>query len=134
MSPSLSPFANSPQRNHRPDGPNVPYVVPGKRRRAARDQQAALPVSSDGWTTCPCCRRTWLVVGADDVLLPECGCLGTDWGPGNRWRPCVPCGLKHMQDCEVFGEYVEPEEDFLPEWSPGKPHTHITSGRWRTTP
>jgi hypothetical protein len=122
---SLSPFDNSPQRSHRPDGPTVPFVVPGKRRRPARDQTTELPVSSDGWATCPDCRRTWLVTGADDVLLPECGCYGSDWSQANRWRPCCPCGLKHEQDCPDC-EGIDTEDDAaLPDqWSPGPAHIH----------
>jgi hypothetical protein len=116
---SLSPFENGPQRSHRPDGPTVPYVAPARRRRAARDA-ADLPVSTDGWSTCPSCLRTWQVTAKDDVLLPSCGCLGTDWSEANRWRSCLTCGLKHEQDCE---DCEDADGDTLPVWSPGAPHT-----------
>jgi hypothetical protein len=119
---SLSPFDTG--SNHRAvnDSHTAPLVIPSRRRRAARDV-GALPTSTDGWSTCPVCLRTWQVTAADDVLLPVCGCHGEDWTEANRWRPCTPCGHKHEQDCQGCVD-TETDDDWLPEhWEPGAPHT-----------
>ena len=81
---------------------------------------AVLPVSSDGWATCPGCSRTWLVTAADDVCIPPCGCHGTDWSDANRWRLCASCCEKHCAECD---QPSEPFSDEMPQWSPGTPHT-----------
>lgn len=110
----MSPFATAA----RVDPSHTPFIP---RRGRPKAPTAALPVSDDGWSTCPHCLRTWLVVAADDVLLPECGHLGTDWTQANRYRPCTSCANKHEAECD---DCEDPDGAVLPQWSPGTPHTH----------
>lgn len=120
---SLSPFDNNVSQ-HRAviDSHTAPLVIPSKRRRAARDV-GTLPVSTDGWSTCPVCLRTWEVTAKDDVALPECGCHGADWSAANRWRPCRSCAAKHEQDCQGCPDTGD-ADDLLPQsWSAGAQHT-----------
>jgi len=103
-----TPFGTESRHQPRLDAPNAPRTstTRGGRPKAPPGE---LPVADDGWSTCPICKRTWLVIGADDVWLPGCGAYGTDWHDGNRHRPCVPCGLAHERSCPVCG--LVPNED-----------------------
>jgi hypothetical protein len=53
-----------------------------------------------GESTCPLCGRTWTVTPLDDCFVPACGHYGTDVSPANKERPCEPCGMAHMRECE----------------------------------
>lgn len=117
---SLSPFDSTPNHRASYDGHTAPLVIPSRRRKAARDT-GELPTASDGWATCPVCARTWMVTAADDVDLPGCGCLGSDWSEANRWRPCARCAEKHRQDCDACDD--EPGDLLPQQWSAGAPHT-----------
>lgn len=50
-----------------------------------------------GISTCPICKRTWLVTPWADCMLPACGCYGDDASTGDR--PCESCGLGHASKC-----------------------------------
>jgi len=50
-----------------------------------------------GMSTCPICKRTWLVTPLDDCMVPYCGCFGNVTESGNR--PCERCGLHHTVHC-----------------------------------
>ena len=52
-----------------------------------------------GWSTCPLCRRRWLVTPVDDCLMPSCGCFGNDCEETNPNRPCEACGTYHYLHC-----------------------------------
>jgi hypothetical protein len=56
----------------------------------------AFPANENaGGSTCPICKRTWLVTPWDDCFLPSCGCYGTDASTGDR--PCESCGMAHRR-------------------------------------
>ena len=52
-----------------------------------------------GMSTCPICRKTWLVTPREDCLLPACGCYGNDTEATNQSRPCENCGMAHAFSC-----------------------------------
>lgn len=52
-----------------------------------------------GASTCPLCKRHWLVKPEDDCFLPDCGCFGADASADNKDRPCQDCGIAHAVRC-----------------------------------
>ena len=52
-----------------------------------------------GFSTCPICKRHWLVTVMNDCMLPACGCYGTDTSADNPNRPCETCGIRHAMNC-----------------------------------
>src|SRR5262249_43831460 len=60
---------------------------------------ASLPAVTAGESTCPVCKRHWVVTPSDDCLLPACGCFGSDTSPANPTRPCESCGMAHAFNC-----------------------------------
>lgn len=52
-----------------------------------------------GRSTCPICKREWLVTPFDDCMVPACGCYGTDTSAANPHRPCDDCGTSHAWAC-----------------------------------
>ena len=116
---SLSPFDSVPTGSRKFGGSTEPVVV---RSRRPKPEPVPLPVTDDGWSTCPGCDRTWLVLAHDDVHLPSCGCYGDDWHDGNRHRPCSSCGMKHEAECPDGTDPASQPEDELPQWVHGPAH------------
>ena len=54
-----------------------------------------------GCSTCPVCKKKWLVTVFEDCIIPACGCFGSmdNTGPENPNRPCEACGLAHAFSC-----------------------------------
>jgi len=52
-----------------------------------------------GISTCPICKKTWVVTIERDCMLPVCGCYGHDTGENNPNRPCEWCGISHAMNC-----------------------------------
>ena len=61
-------------------------------------------ITNAGISTCPICKRKWLVTPFDDCLMPNCGCFGFDTGPDNPNRLCENCGLLHSFNCKKLDE------------------------------
>jgi hypothetical protein len=53
-----------------------------------------------GMSTCPICKKEWLVTPSEDCMVPACGCFGNDASAANPNRPCEPCGIKHAWTCK----------------------------------
>lgn len=53
-----------------------------------------------GMSTCPMCKKHWLVTMRNDCLVPRCGCYGFGTGAENLNRPCEPCGIRHAMSCD----------------------------------
>jgi hypothetical protein len=64
---------------------------------------------SAGYSTCPICKRSWLVDIFDDCLLPSCGCYGEDTSADNPNRPCEDCGIRHALKCEKMPDNLSEE-------------------------
>ncbi len=60
-----------------------------------------------GASTCPLCRRFWLVTPQNDCCVPACGCFGRDTGPDNPARPCNGCGIQHALACSEMPQAME---------------------------
>ena len=56
-------------------------------------------MNDGGYSTCPVCKRHWLITVFDDCMLPECGCFGNDVSTHNPNRICESCGMKHVYIC-----------------------------------
>lgn len=59
------------------------------------------PMANKGVSTCPICKKTWLVTPLNDCLLPSYGCYGSDTESSNKNRPCHNCGISHRVNCKV---------------------------------
>ena len=53
-----------------------------------------------GKSTCPVCKKEWIVTPVEDCCLPVCGCFGSDTSASNPNRPCQNCGITHALKCE----------------------------------
>lgn len=70
-----------------------------------------MSATNAGYSTCPVCRRNWLVTPMDDCLLPVCGCFGSDTSERNFARPCESCGIEHFRTCTLRPQEAgEPKE------------------------
>lgn len=53
-----------------------------------------------GESTCPACKRHWIVTVFDDCMMPICGCFGHDVSANNPNRVCNGCGIQHAMKCK----------------------------------
>jgi hypothetical protein len=67
----------------------------------ASEAKAGLELTA-GTSTCPICKRKWVVRPLDDCLLPSCGCFGSDMSANNPNRPCQRCGMEHFSACRII--------------------------------